>query len=160
MLLIGGPPGIGKTSLAGELLRSLSRAALLDADDVWRIQPFEVTDETKALVEHNVTGVLRGYLDAAYPLVVLVWVLHRQDLIERLLASLDVPRQDCVVLHLVATPDILRRRLEADGRESMVGVALERLRQIEALPYFRIDTTALEPSAVVEAITSRLESAR
>jgi stage III sporulation protein SpoIIIAA len=71
LVLLGGPPGVGKTTTLRRLPHLFERCALLDADDVWRVHPFEVTDSTRSIAEGNVIAVLRGFLEARYPIVVL-----------------------------------------------------------------------------------------
>ena len=71
LVLLGGPPGVGKTTVLGYLPRAFERCACLDADDVWRVHPFEVNDATRGIAEGNVVAVVRGYLEAGFPLVFL-----------------------------------------------------------------------------------------
>jgi len=157
IVLIGGPPGVGKTTALRRVAARVPRCAWLDGDDVWRIRPFEVTDETRSLVEGNIVHVLRSFLEARYREVFLSWVLHDDALIERLLAPLRPLARDVAVLHLVASPDALRARSEGDpARGSLAPRALERLAQIGALEYPRIDTSELSPDQVAERILRRL----
>src|SRR5262245_32837179 len=136
LVLIGGPPAVGKTRVLAHLERILERCACLDADEVWRIHPFEVTDATRALAERNITAVLRSYLESEYPIVVATWVLHRADLIERLLGNLAGAYQSARVLHLVASRESIEARLASEPeRGRRLDHALERLEQIQALPY-------------------------
>ena len=157
IVLIGGPPGVGKTTALRRVAERVPRCAWLDGDNVWRIRPFEVTAETRSLVEGNIVHVLRSFLQARYRDVFLTWVLHDEALIERLLAPLRPFARDVAVLHLVASPDVLRARCESDPARGSVGPrVLERLAQIEALPYPRIDTSELSPDQVAERILEQL----
>ena len=160
LLFLGGPPAVGKTTVAPLLAKRLEPCAWLEADDLWRIVPWEVTPKTRALVESNVTSVLREFLRAEYDHVFLTWVLHREDLVERLLAPLRPLAEATHVVHLTASPAALEARLaEEPSRDRSLDVALERLSQIEALPYPKVDTSSLEPSDVADRILRIVRSA-
>ena len=66
LLLIGGPPGVGKTAVARELFSGFSGSAWLDGDDVWRMNPFESNERTQPIVEANIPFVLSSYLAASF----------------------------------------------------------------------------------------------
>ena len=121
LVLIGGPPAVGKSSALAYLERAFERCACLDADDAWRVHPLEVNDATRAIAERNIIAVLRGYLEAGYPLVFLTWVLANPQLIDHLLHGL-----------------------------------LLKLKQIEELPYLKIDTTDLVTEAVADRIITQI----
>ena len=146
LLFLGGPPGIGKTTVAPLLAAALEPCAWVDADDLWRIHPFAMTDAAKQMVESNIVHVLGGFLRAGYPRVFMTWVLHRSDLIERLLEPLQV--EAAQVVHLTAEPACLRARLASRPEQPSASRALERLAQIQALPYAKLDTTELSPLQV------------
>jgi predicted kinase len=158
LIVIHGPPAVGKTAVAGALFRRLERAAWLDGDDVWRIRPFEVSERTRAIVEANVPTVLRSYLEAGYPDVLFSWVLHARELIERTLAPIADLEPELHVFTLVCTREALRHRLRADpDRETDPALALRRLDQARELGTFQIDTTDVSAKAVASAILRILD---
>jgi hypothetical protein len=159
LVLIGGPPGVGKTSVLPHLLRAFERCAGLDADDVWRVHPFEVGGPARGIPDRNVTAVLRGYLEAGYPFVFLTWVLARPRKIERILAGLEGLYGSALVLHLVASRAALEERVRAKRGERglTLDYALAKLAEIEGLPFPKIDTTHLAPEAVAREIGARVE---
>ena len=57
LLLIGGPMGVGKTSVCRCLQKKLNNSVFLDGDWCWDSNPFLVTEETKEMVMDNI-----GYL--------------------------------------------------------------------------------------------------
>ena len=153
LLLLGGPPGVGKSTVAPLLAERLAPCAWVEADDLWRRAPELVDDRTRRMVESNIGHVLREYVAAEYPVVFLSWVLHRRDLIERLLAAIPVSGAKHVV-HLTAAPEVLRARVGADpGRGRSLERALRRLEEIEALPYAKIDTSTSSPEEIAERVS-------
>jgi shikimate kinase len=156
LLFLGGPPGVGKSTVAPLLAERLAPCAWVEADELWRMSPTVVSERTRRMVESNIVHVLREYLAAGYEHVFLSWVLHRHDLIERLMDAVPVSGSRHVV-HLVATPDVLRARLASDpARGRSVARTLERLAQIEALPYPKLDTSASSPADVAERVFRQL----
>ncbi|HTO70694.1 MAG TPA: AAA family ATPase [Myxococcota bacterium] len=157
LVLLGGPPGVGKSSALARLERKLARGACLDADDVRRFRPAENgTAELEAGVR-NVIAVLRGYLEARAPVVVLAWVLADPRLVERILSELDGLYGSVTRLYLVASHAALEARLRREPeRPHSLEYALAKLAQIEALPQPKLDTTGLDADAVAERILAQL----
>jgi predicted kinase len=157
LILLGGPPAIGKTTVARLVWHELEHCAWLEGDAVWTIRPFEVTRITTQLAEANITTVLGNYLESGYAHVLFSWVLHRQDLIDRIVAPLDDLTAKVHLFTLVATPAVLRERFESDlGRGPISDLALQRLEEAASLPTHQIDTTALSPSEVAGIILAEI----
>ncbi|MBO4783943.1 MAG: AAA family ATPase, partial [Lachnospiraceae bacterium] len=51
--LIGGTMGVGKTTVSQQLKKELPNSVFLDGDWCWDADPFQVTEETKAMVMRN-----------------------------------------------------------------------------------------------------------
>lgn len=157
LIFIGGPPAVGKTTVAHLLWHELDHCAWLEGDAVWRIRPFSVTPASRRLAEANITAVLGNYLESGYSHVLLSWVLHRLDLIQRLLAPLEGLAKEVHQFTLVATPEVLRRRFELDPKRGRFSeLPLWRLEEAASLPTRQIDTTSLSPSEVARLIISEL----
>lgn len=58
LILLSGPMGVGKTTVATLLHDRIDHSVLLDGDWCWMMHPFTVTDETKAMVLDNITHLL------------------------------------------------------------------------------------------------------
>lgn len=120
LYLIGGAMGVGKTTVAQQLKRALPRAVFLDGDWCWDADPFQVTEETKAMVMDNICHVLNNFLHcSAYENVIFCWVMDRQEILDTLLGRLEV--SDCRVKNISLTADreTLTRRIRGDVAQGL-----------------------------------------
>lgn len=151
LYLIGGPMGVGKTNACRALQARLDRSVFLDGDWCWDSRPFQVTEETKTLVMENICFLLNNFLRcSAYEHVVFCWVMHRQEILDGLVSRLDT--RGCAVraVSLLASPEALTARLEADiraGRRQRDALArsLAYLPLYEALHTEKLDVSRLTP---------------
>ena len=60
--LIGGTMGVGKTTVSQQLKKKLPNSVFLDGDWCWDADPFQVTEETKAMVMRNICFLLNSFL--------------------------------------------------------------------------------------------------
>ncbi len=89
LYLIGGPMGVGKTTVGQILKKMLPDCVYLDGDWCWDMDPFTVTDETKRMVIENICALLNNFLKcSAYENIVFCWVMHEQGIIDEILARL------------------------------------------------------------------------
>ncbi len=159
LYLIGGPMGVGKTTVCQQLKRLLPNCVLLDGDWCWDMSPFQVTEETKAMVVDNILHLLNNFLHcSAFENVVFCWVLHRQDLLQTLLRGLSLDNVRVRNVSLVCAEDALRQRLLADvsaglRQADVVARSLGYLPLYAALDTQKLDTTALTPREVALVLT-------
>ena len=74
----------------------LPNSVFLDGDWCWDASPFQVTDETKAMVTNNICYLLNNFLKcSAYENIIFCWVMHEQSIIDSILEKLDT--QNCDV---------------------------------------------------------------
>ena len=62
LYMIGGTMGVGKTTVCQQLKQDLPNSVFLDGDWCWDASPFQVTDETKAMVTNNICYLLNNFL--------------------------------------------------------------------------------------------------
>lgn len=87
LYLIGGPMGVGKTAASRALQARLSNCVFLDGDWCWDMRPFQVTEETRAMVLDNICHVLNNFLRCSvYEAAIFCWVMHERDIIDRILS--------------------------------------------------------------------------
>ena len=106
LYIIGGTMGVGKTTVCRILKEKLEGSVFLDGDWCWDMHPFQVTEETKRMVQENIVFVLNNFLSCtAYDHVIFCWVLHQQNIIDDLLARL---RTDNCEVHLKSSGWIVK----------------------------------------------------
>lgn len=160
LYLIGGPMGVGKTAACQLLKRRLDRAVFLDGDWCWDAHPFQVTEETKAMVLGNICYLLNNFLRCpAYQNVIFCWVMHQQEIIDAILSRLDLG--DCAVrtVSLVCAPEALERRLQGDVVRGLreagcIPRSLQRLPLYADLDTMKIDVTALTAEETAERLAA------
>ena len=150
--------GVGKTTVCQQLKVRLPNSVLLDGDWCWDADPFQVTEETKRMVLDNICHVLNNFLHCtAYDTVIFCWVMHRQEIIDAILRSLDTGGWDVKCLSLVADEAALRERLEADIARGLRGPgaverSVERTALYQELRTIKIDTTVRSVQMICEEI--------
>ena len=158
LYLIGGPMGVGKTTVCQILKRQLDRCVFLDGDWCWDMDPFVVNEETRALVLDNICGMLGRFLAcSAFEHVVFCWVLHQQEILDTILSRIDSRGWKVVCISLTASPQTLTERLEKDikaGRREpdVISISLKRLPLYDGLDTIKLDTTHLTPEEIAAEI--------
>ena len=158
LYLIGGAMGVGKTTVSQQLKKELPNSVFLDGDWCWDADPFQVTEETKAMVLGNICFLLNSFLHcSAYDNVIFCWVMHEQVIIDSILRELDTRGCKVHILSLVADEENLRRRLYADitdgiRTEDVVERSLARAAMYPALDTVKIDTSNKTIKEVTHAI--------
>lgn len=115
LFFINGPMGVGKTAICSKLLRRLEAAAYLDGDWCWNINPFRVTEETKAMVVDNITAVLSRFLSCPeLNYIIFSWVMHQPEIAQTILGRLDLTETNVKQYTLLCTESTLQTRIEQD----------------------------------------------
>ena len=115
LIFINGPMGVGKSAVCRELLERLQPGAWLDGDWCWMMRPFQVTEETKAMVMDNITAVLSRFLKSpALDYVIFSWVMQHEEIAKGLLSRLDLENIAVRRYTLLCSPKILRERIAGD----------------------------------------------
>lgn len=158
LYLIGGAMGVGKTTVCQRLKKDLPNSVFLDGDWCWDANPFQVTDETKAMVLDNICYLLNSFLRcSAYENVILGWVMHEQSIIDHITANLNM--ENCIVrsISLVANEECLRERLLKDvaqGRRTadVIERSTSRLPLYCQLNTIKVDTSNKSVQQIVDEI--------
>jgi len=151
LYFIGGPMGVGKTTVCQHLKKRLPKAVFLDGDWCWDADPFTVTEKTKKMVMDNITHLLQNFLDcSAYENIIFCWVLHQDAIIDSLIEKLHGKNHQIKKISLVASPEVLTERLLGDiekgvRQPDVIERSLERLPLYEALHTIKVDVSDLTP---------------
>ena len=159
--LIGGPMGVGKTTVCQLLKRLLPNAVFLDGDWCWDADPFWVTTETKRMVIDNICHLLNNFIHcSADENIIFCWVMHDQRIIDAIVTKLDAQHCSIKTVSLICQEDILRERLNKDIQQgirdmAVVEPSIARLPLYALLSTRRIDTSHYPPETVA-AMLARL----
>jgi len=158
LILIGGVPGSGKSTVANLLNQSLSQSAWLDGDWCWMMDPFIVTEENKQMVEDNILHLLNNYIkNEGLQHIIFSWVLHRQDLMDRLLSGLDLREIEVYNYSLICQEDILKERMLEGGREeTRIRKSIGDMAAYTKLNTDKVDVSHLTPIQVADEIKMRI----
>ncbi len=162
LVIVNGTMGAGKTTVCRELKKLAAPCAFLDGDWCWDMEPFMVTEETKALVQDNILHTLGGFLACpAFETVIFCWVLHRQEIIDGLLARLDLRDVQARVFTLMVTPEALRCHIKKDIAAGLrtpdaLSRSLERLALYEAMGTEKLFVQGRTPAELAREIMDRL----
>ena len=158
LYLIGGTMGVGKTTVSQQLKQDLPNSVFLDGDWCWDASPFQVTEETKAMVTDNICYLLNNFLHcSAYENVIFCWVMHQQSIIDSIVEKLDTQNCDVKCISLIANESNLRKRLTKDVERAIrAGDVIER--SVTRIPmYLTLNTIKIDTSEkTVAMITSEI----
>ena len=158
LYLIGGTMGVGKTTVCQQLKKELPNSVFLDGDWCWDASPFQVTEETKAMVEDNICHLLNNFLHcSAYENVIFCWVMHQQTIIAGILQKLDTENCCVKAISLMVDEDSLRQRLMKDVRQGIrtadvIDRSIPRIPLYRQLDTIKIDTVGKTVQMVAEEI--------
>ena len=158
LYLIGGPMGVGKTAVCQYLKETVPNSVFLDGDWCWDAHPFQVTEETKAMVLDNICHILKNFIHcSAYDVVIFCWVMHQQEIIDHILAELPQDRLRVKAVSLICDSETLQQRLKGDvlqgiRTEDVIQRSLDRLPMYEELNTKKLDTSG----KIIEEIVKEL----
>ena len=160
LYLIGGTMGVGKTTTCQCLKRILPNSVFLDGDWCWDAYPFQVTDETIAMVNDNICHLLNNFLAcSAYENVIFCWVMNQQKIIDGILGQLNTNECEVKQISLVCSEEALLQRLQGDidagiRTADVIERSLPRLAHYESLRTVRLCTTELTPQETARRISA------
>lgn len=158
LYIIGGTMGVGKTTVGQQLKKDLPNSVFLDGDWCWDADPFQVTEETKTLVQDNICHMLNNFLQCSvYETVIFCWVMHEQEIIDSIKAKLKLDNCEVKCISLIADEDNLQRRLTRDvqkgiRKEDVIDRSIVRIPLYQKLDTVKVDTNNKTIAEIVAEI--------
>ncbi len=148
LILLGGPPGIGKSTVIQDPL--LDKNTCLDADQIWN--PRRTGERIEAIASvSSIVGIKLAQGDS----VLLAWVFAKPELFQPFVEKFS-PLCEIQQLYLVCEPKTLEERLRKRNTPALVPYALEKLDLIQELPFDKIDTTNMESAEVAKVLSKSI----
>jgi broad-specificity NMP kinase len=165
LIFINGTMGVGKTTTSKKLLKLLPNCVFLDGDWCWDANPFIINDETKRMVEQNISYLLNHFLNCSvYENIVFCWVMHVEMIFDILLSMIKTQDYKLYRFSLICSEDALISRLQKDiengVRESgIIEKALPRLQNYLKMDTIKIDVSDITPDKAARMICNTIYQA-
>ena len=156
--LIGGTMGVGKTTTCQIMKNRLENCVFLDGDWCWDMHPFQVTGETKRMVEENICFLLNNFIKCtAYDNIVFCWVMHEQTIIDNIVSRLNTAECKIHSVSLVCGKQALTARLKKDvaagiRTEDVISRSVERIPLYEKLNTCKVDVLKMSAEKAADFI--------
>jgi dephospho-CoA kinase len=115
LILLGGAPGVGKSTVANLLNLHLSPSVWLDGDDLWRMHPFSVTTRTKEMVLRNIRYLLASFLSESFDYILFSWVMHEPWIVRQIMRDIDPAGHILLHVTLICSDQTLLKRISGDS---------------------------------------------
>lgn len=158
LYLIGGPMGVGKSTVSRILARKLENSVFLDGDWCWNPEFGIITPQMKEMVTDNIRHLLNNYIHCPeYKNIIFCWVLHRQEIIDSIIGSIASESCKIINISLLCSENVLISRLSKDIRDGLrqpdvVRRALLRLKECSNLETIKINTDNITPERIADKI--------
>lgn len=157
LVIINGPPGIGKTATCRALQKLLQRSVWLDGDWCWMANPWIVTEETKKMAENNMSFLLNSFLNCTeYEFILYSWIFRSDEVFSLILNKLIPTDFKLYKFTLICDHDVFLKRLEGKREESKIPMCIESLYQCESTESEKIDTTNMSVKEVASTLQHKI----
>ncbi len=157
LIIVNGTMGAGKSTLCEGLLKALPCAVYLDGDWCWRMDPFIVDEENKAMVLDHIVHLLRGFLtNSHFENVIFCWVIHQEAIFDSILAPLADLSFQLEKITLMLSPQQLRAHFARDAEAGLrrmedAQASVDRLPLYEGMSTFKLWVDDMTQDQTLEA---------
>lgn len=163
VFLIGGTMGVGKTTICQVIKNKLDKSVFLDGDWCWDMHPFQVTEETKLMVEDNICYLLNNFINcSAFKNIVFCWVMHEQSIIDNMVSRLNTLNCKVHLISLICSEQALLARMRKDVNvgirtEEDIHRSIVRIPLYEKLSTYKVDVSNINPEKAADLIIRNCE---
>ncbi|MEA3396462.1 MAG: hypothetical protein U9R05_03270 [Chloroflexota bacterium] len=167
ILIINGPCGIGKTTVAWELVHRFDRAVMLEGDSIGAVHPFEIYDDSR--VEHlyqTLRRLIAFHIERGnYHNFVIDYVFERPESLARLKSLLADFDDHIHAFRLLVAPMELEQRICERGEDP--AWHLRRAKELVAIQTRAarrgdvgapVDTTGLSVAQAADVIWQKVQT--
>jgi len=161
LVLIGGPMGVGKTSIGNELSKRIKKSVYIEGDLGWKGIPFVLNDTNKRKVLDNIILMIKEAF-TSNDVVILGWVMDQQSTIDSISNEFDPKFIQIKSFSIIASPEQITQRLQKDFAngtrkdEGVIERSLARIPLYDKVDSVKIDSTRLTIDEVVLVIINSL----
>jgi len=161
LILIGGPMGVGKTSVGNELSKRIKKSAYIEGDLGWKGIPFVLNDINKRKVLDNIIQMIKVTF-ASFDVVILGWVMDQQSTIDSINNEFDSKFIQIKSFSIIASSEQITQRLQKDFAngirkdDGVIERSLARIPLYDNVDSLKIDSTGLTINEVALAIINNL----
>lgn len=175
VILLGGPYGVGKTTLANNIVNNVKRSIMLDGEWAWyQGNHWNFSPENKKMALDNICHTLRNFLENPnFDTIIFSWVMHKFEDHETIVNSLRETNVEFELydLSLICSEETLLNHL----KERIIGKATEfdayysddlissahegsvkKLEKILTLPTQKINIDGMTKDEVLENVLSMI----
>lgn len=158
LILIAGPMGVGKTTVANLINKKIENSICLEGDAFWNWNPEGITEEDKKQVIINISNGINKHLkENKYQTIIFTWIMHQQFIIDSIINNLDLTDTKLIVVTLDCNEITLVNRIKKDindGKRKIDVIKRSLLRRRDSMSTntVHIDTSSLDANEVADKI--------
>ncbi len=158
LIVINGTMGVGKSTISTALKNELENSVMLDGDWCWMMNPWNITEENKKMVEQNIIFLLNSFLNnPSFQYVIFTWVLHKEEILNSILEKINDDNFKLYFYSLMCNKNELIKRMKNNNRtEINIKNAVERIPLYLAQKSIKIDTTNKDIMTIVKEIKKEI----
>ncbi len=164
LIIVNGTSGVGKTAVCKSLHKKIQKCVWLDGDWCWMMNPWPqtISEESKRMVEDNITHLLRNFLINSYfNYAIFCWVIHHEFIFNLILNPLRDLKFELIKVTLTCSREALRARISNDDSrapdETWIQRAVQGLKLYDSMNTVKIDTTNLTVDESANQILKLIE---